>query len=65
MTMHCKMPEQTFAEKKGLFELFYLGWREAAQGRPLRAGHDLNTAEQRQYRKGHAGWKAEHDGHTE
>ena len=64
MTMHCEMPEQTFAEKKALFEIFWMGREEARRGLPLRAGHDLSTAEQRQYRGGHASWEGR-DGHTE
>ncbi len=58
MTMHCEMREPTYAEKKALFEIFWMGREEARRGLPLRLGHDLSTAEQRQYRKGYEDWKA-------
>lgn len=53
MTMHCEMPEPTFAEKNALFELFLVGRREAQQNRPLRTGHNVSTAEQRAYERGY------------
>lgn len=49
----------TFSEKRGLFEIYYLGWREAEQGRPLRVGHDLDTLSQRHYRDGYYAKKVE------
>ncbi len=59
MTMHQKVEQRTYSENRGLFEVYFMGYREGLQGRPLRPGHDTDTASQRQYREGHnAGLKA-------
>lgn len=58
MTTHCEMPELTFSESRGRFEVWYMGWREASQNRPLRMGHDTDTASQRLYRRGYEARKA-------
>ena len=49
--------EPTHEEKHDLFEVYWMGREEARQGLPLRAGHNLNTAEQRCYREG---WTTKH-----
>ncbi len=60
--MRQETPFPTFDEKRGLFELYWMGREEARKGLPLRPGHNLSTAEQRQYEQGYVAGMACEEG---